>query len=213
MRGKLEKKLGEISVDEIDNYLMKLGKGPVASELSTYYLIQWILDHAAEGDGYGFPFDQRYLNFYQRLKVAYLMIKEVNTFYSKTTKNDKIIWKLYHRIKGVCEDYSVLTVSLLRSFGIPALIMSGPMYNSEIGHAWPAFYTPEFSEPIVIDTTWGDTSEMPDYFFLFNSNLTVIENYGWNSDVLPDGYSSLYSTYGNIQVTLKPESVRIEKQN
>lgn len=114
MRGKLEKKLGEISVDEIENYLMqpeKLGKGLVASELSTYYLIQWILDHAAEGDGYGFPFDQRYLNFYQRLKVAYLMIKEVSTFYSKTTKNDKIIWKLYHRIKEVCEDSSLRKIA------------------------------------------------------------------------------------------------------
>jgi len=50
MRGKMGKKFGEISIEEIENFLMqpaKFGKIPVASELSTYYLILWILDHAS----------------------------------------------------------------------------------------------------------------------------------------------------------------------
>lgn len=114
MRRKMGKQFGEISIDEIENFLMqpeKFGKAPVASELSTYYLILWILDHAAQGDGYGFPFDQRYLNFYERLKAAYIMIKEVTTFYSRKTKNDKIIWKLYHSIKGVAEDSSLREIA------------------------------------------------------------------------------------------------------
>ena len=110
MRGKMDRKYGEISISEIESFLIqpeKFGKTCVASELSTYYLILWILDHSADGDGYGFPFDQRYLNFYERLKDAYIMIKEVTTFYSNKTKNDKIIWKLYHMIKGVVEDSSL----------------------------------------------------------------------------------------------------------
>ena len=110
MRGTLGKKFNKLSISEIENFLVqpeKIGKSRIASELTTYYLILSILDHGADGDGYGFPFDQRYLNFYQRLKDAYIMIKEVTTFYSNKTKNDRIIWKLYHMIKGVVEDPSL----------------------------------------------------------------------------------------------------------
>jgi len=110
MRRKMDKKFGEISISEIENFLIqpeKFGKTCVASELSTYYLVLWILDHSADGDGYGFPFDQRYLSFYERLKDAYIMIKEVTNFYSNKTKNDKIIWKLYHMIKSVVKDSSL----------------------------------------------------------------------------------------------------------
>ncbi|MBL7203133.1 MAG: transposase [Desulfobacteraceae bacterium] len=107
MRGTLDKKFDNLSISEIEKFLAqpeKFGKTRIASELTTYYLILSILDHGAAGDGYGFPFDQSYLNFYQRLKDAYIMIKEVTTFYSNKTKNDRIIWKLYHVIKGVVED-------------------------------------------------------------------------------------------------------------
>jgi hypothetical protein len=107
MRGNLGKKFDKLSIREIEHFLMqpeKFGKTRIASELSTYYLVLSILDHGADGDGYGFPFDQRYLTFYQRLKDAYITIKEVQSFYSNKTKNDRIVWKLYHTIKGVVED-------------------------------------------------------------------------------------------------------------
>jgi hypothetical protein len=107
MRGNLGKKFDKLSIREIETFLIqpeKFGKTRIASELTTYYLVLSILDHGADGDGYGFPFDQKYLNFYQRLKDAYIMIKEVMSFYSNKTKNDRIIWKLYHMIKGVVED-------------------------------------------------------------------------------------------------------------
>jgi hypothetical protein len=110
MRGKLDKKFDKLSITEIEDFLIepeKFGKTPIASQLTTYYLILSILDHGADGDGYGFPFDQRYLNFYQRLKDAHTMIKEVTPFYSRKTKNDRIVWKLYHMIKDVVEDPSV----------------------------------------------------------------------------------------------------------
>ena len=107
MRSRLGNKFENISIKDIEFFLtqpVKFGKTPIASQLTTYYLILSILDHGADGDGYGFPFDQTYLNFYNRLKDAYIMIKEVTTFYSKTTKNDRIVWKLYHMIKDVVED-------------------------------------------------------------------------------------------------------------
>jgi len=110
MRGALDKKFDKLSISEIEYFLgqpEKFGKTRIASELTTYYLILSVLDYGAAGDGYGFPFDQRYLNFYQRLKDAYIMIKEVTTFYSHKTNNDRIIWKLYHTIKDVVEDPSL----------------------------------------------------------------------------------------------------------
>ena len=107
MRGRLGKNFKNISISDIEIFLTqpeKFGKTPIASQLTTYYLILSILDHGADGDGYGFPFDQTYLNFYNRLNDAYIMIKEVTSFYSKTTQNDRIVWKLYHMIKDVVED-------------------------------------------------------------------------------------------------------------
>jgi hypothetical protein len=110
MRGNLSKKFDNLSLTEIEHFLMqpeKYGKTRIASELTTYYLILSILDHGSDGDGYGFPFDQRYLNFYQRLKDACMTIKKVQGFYSSKTKDDRIVWKLYHVIKGVVEDPAV----------------------------------------------------------------------------------------------------------
>jgi hypothetical protein len=110
MRGNLDKKFDKLSISEIEHFLMepeKFGKTRIGSELTTYYLVLSILDHGADGDGYFFPFDQRYLNFYQRLKDAYSTIKDVQSFYSSKTKNDRIIWKLYHTIKDIVEDPSL----------------------------------------------------------------------------------------------------------
>jgi hypothetical protein len=63
MRGNLDKKFDTLSISEVENFLMqpdKYGKTRIASELTTYYLVLSLLDHGADGDGYGFPFDQRY---------------------------------------------------------------------------------------------------------------------------------------------------------
>lgn len=46
----------------------------------------------------------RHLNFYNRLKTAYSLIKEVIPFYSIKNKNRNILWKLYHEIKEIVEN-------------------------------------------------------------------------------------------------------------
>jgi len=69
-----------------------------------YYLVLWILDHPSEGNGYGFPFDQRYLNFYERLQAAQTLLDEVKAYYPTATDNDAIVWKLYHIIKTIIDD-------------------------------------------------------------------------------------------------------------
>ena len=78
-------KFDDITISEIETFLEKpeqFGKTLIASQLSVYYLIVWILDYASNSDGYGFPFDHRHLNFYNRLKTAYSLIKKVIPFYS-----------------------------------------------------------------------------------------------------------------------------------
>ena len=107
LRGKMGNKFTDIAISEIETFLEKpeqFGKTLIASELSVYYLLVWILDYNSNADGYKFPFDHRHLNFYNRLKTAYSLIKEVIPFYSIKNKNRNILWKLYHEIKEIVEN-------------------------------------------------------------------------------------------------------------
>ena len=100
LRLKLGEKFKDISISKIENFLEKpkeFGKTLIASELSVYYLILWILDYCSDGDGYGFPFDHSHLNFYNRLKRAYSIIEKVSSFYSIRNKNKKIILKEFRK--------------------------------------------------------------------------------------------------------------------
>jgi len=107
MRLKMGNKFADITISEIETFLEKpeqFGKTLIASQLSVYYLIVWILDYGSNADGYRFPFDHRHLNFYNRLKTAYSLIKKVIPFYSIKNKNRNILWKLYHEIKEIVEN-------------------------------------------------------------------------------------------------------------
>lgn len=110
LRRKMNKNL---TVEEIESYLaapQQLGKTREATEMLAYCLILWILDYSSDGNGYGFPFDQRYLNFYQRLKAAQTLINKVKAYYPLKTQNDLIIWKLYHLIENIIGDSSLKSV-------------------------------------------------------------------------------------------------------
>lgn len=82
IRRNMAKNFEVFSIEEIEKYLAapeKLGKTREATEMLAYYLIQWILDHRSEGNGYGFPFDQRHLNFYERLQQAQTLLNNAKT--------------------------------------------------------------------------------------------------------------------------------------
>lgn len=101
---------------------------------------------------------------------------------------------------AVCEDYAVLTVALLRALKIPATYFSGENYGSPIGHAWAVFYTPDYF-PIYLDTTWGDTSNSPDLFFLASSNLNVTRSVTCESELMPGSTNIKMNTIGDRGVT------------
>jgi hypothetical protein len=103
----LAKSFQTLAIDKIDNYLAapeKLGKTREATEMLAYCLMLWILDHASEGHGYGFPFDHRYLSFYERLQAAQALLGEVKPYYPAKTDNDALLWKLDHLLEKVIGD-------------------------------------------------------------------------------------------------------------
>ena len=107
IRRDMPKSFNVLSSGDIDKYLTTpemLGNTNEATEMLVYYLVLWILDHPSEGNGYGFPFDQRYLNFYERLQAAQTLLDEVKTYYPPTTDKDASVWKLYHLIQTVIDD-------------------------------------------------------------------------------------------------------------
>ncbi len=79
-----------------------LGRLPL---LSTYMLIQWILDGKNQGQGYGFPFDRVHGVFTQRLYDAYTKIQEFkDVFLRDHWRDNKPLWKLSHALEEVCSD-------------------------------------------------------------------------------------------------------------
>ncbi|MGH7601615.1 MAG: hypothetical protein ACREOI_35080, partial [bacterium] len=103
----LAKNFETLALNEIDDYWAapeKLGKTREATALLAYGLMLWILDHASEGHGYGFPFDHRYLSFYERLQAAHLLIAKVKPYYPVNTDNDAILWKLDHVIEKIVSE-------------------------------------------------------------------------------------------------------------
>jgi hypothetical protein len=121
----LSKNFAVLSSHNIEAYLAapeKLGTTIEATEMLVYYLILWILDHPSDGNGYGFPFDQRYLNFYERLQQAQELLNEVKTYYATTADNDAMVWKLYHLIQTIASDSALK--STVRRFNIKLSIFS-----------------------------------------------------------------------------------------
>jgi transglutaminase-like putative cysteine protease len=103
---------------------------------------------------------------------------------------------------AVCEDYAVLTVTLLRGLGIPASYFSGETYQKPLGHAWTVWYTPDYA-PVPLDTTWGDTSGRPDLNFLSASNLCVTKMFGYDSDQMPEGTGISIHTTSEESITAR----------
>lgn len=119
IRNLISKNFAALSSNDIEKYLAtpeKLGTTNEATEMLVYYLILWILDHVSEGNGYGFPFDQRYLNFYERLQAGQTLLNEVKTYYATTADNDAMVWKLYHLIQTIVADSALKsTVTLFKT--------------------------------------------------------------------------------------------------
>jgi len=65
----------------------------------------WALDGRSEGKGFGFPFDQPYLVFYQRLKKLGFILHQLSEIKLRGSwKDNKIYVKVLHDLVGVLDD-------------------------------------------------------------------------------------------------------------
>jgi len=79
-----------------------LGIVPVAT---VYTLVSWILDSSSEGNGFGFPFDQSYLAFYQRLNEAGQRLHQLFRIQLQGNwKENKVYSTMSHDLIGVLND-------------------------------------------------------------------------------------------------------------
>ncbi len=119
---------------------------------------------------------------------------------------------LQHMESADCQDYAVITVALLRALNIPAGYFSGDYYGSPIGHAWAVFFTPDY-QPVPLDTTWGDTSKIPDLFFLAHSNSLITTSFSLDSSLLPANMNIHfeYSSVSGVQIQMGQEQLKLTK--
>jgi len=74
-------------------------------EIAAYILINWALDGKKQGHGFGFPFDQPYLVFYQRLKeLNFILQKLIEINLQGDWKENRIYGKIGHDLLDVIND-------------------------------------------------------------------------------------------------------------
>ncbi len=81
--------------------------------VATYTLISWVLDANAESNGFGFPFDQSYLVFYQRLQEVSLRLHQLYRIQLQGDwKENKVYGKISHDLLGVMNDTALKEAAL-----------------------------------------------------------------------------------------------------
>jgi hypothetical protein len=119
-----KKRLGEIIVSTttlvpevvrgIENEMLS-AKCPLSDvpAVAAYTLISWVLDANAKSNGFGFPFDQSYLVFYQRLQEASLRLHQLYRIQLQDNwKENKVYSKISHDLLGIINDSDLKEASL-----------------------------------------------------------------------------------------------------
>ena len=82
-------------------------------EVAAYTLIKWALDGKKQGHGFGFPFDQTYLSFYQRLTELNSRLHELNEIkLHGDWKENRIYGKICHDLLKVLNDPTLKKASV-----------------------------------------------------------------------------------------------------
>jgi len=73
--------------------------------VSTYTLIQWVLQGKGEGHGYGFPFDHPLLTFTKRIRIFHTVLERLQPEQLRGKWQDnKPYFKVYHDLKHIMKD-------------------------------------------------------------------------------------------------------------
>jgi len=72
--------------------------------VATYAFVLWALEGKKQAQGYGFPFDRVYLNFYQRLKILHSGLTQLKDLHRGSRKNTKPYVKVLRDLIDTMED-------------------------------------------------------------------------------------------------------------
>jgi transglutaminase-like putative cysteine protease len=166
------KKLNIKVSGKIKTYLSPKSETLTNSQLTDYLKSQpyWEADNAKITD------------LAKTLKTPYAIyqyvIKTLNYDFSRVQTNSPrlgALQTLNNPNSAVCLEFSDLFIALSRAAGIPAREVEGYGYSSnsherplslveDVLHAWPQYYDFDKKAWIMVDPTWGNTTEGVDYF-------------------------------------------------
>ena len=113
MKRELQKKFNKLNITQPTIYLLhpeRISNDRQSLEIVVYNLILWILDYAAEGNGYGFPYDRSYLSFYVRLNQAIENINNMLSLFPYHAEQNNMLWKLRTLMLKITDDKNLRAV-------------------------------------------------------------------------------------------------------
>ena len=124
---------------------------------------------------------------------------DLNTLTAESVQD--AVWVINNK-KGVCDEITVLYLSMLRSLGIPAKYSYGvaysnlPQYEDYVSHAWSEVYFPEYGW-IPFDVTFGQ------FGYIDSSHIKLGESIGTNK-------SSVAFSWMSYNVDIKTNKLDIK---
>ncbi len=128
------------------------------------------------------------------------------TFTNEYTNGTRKASETLNSKKGVCDEYAVLLISLLREEGIPARYVTGYAYGNVLGlsnfgpHAWVEVYVPETGW-ISVDPTYGE------FGWIDASHVSIIKSWNVTSDYIHTSTTG-YQLSDLEVINRLPESMR-----
>lgn len=146
------------------------------------------------------------------------VVKHLNYDFSRVTGNSPrlgSVKSLTNPESAVCLEFTDLFIAIARAANIPAREVDGFAYaqNSmqrplslikDILHAWPQYYDDQKQTWVMIDPTWGNTTNGIDYFHIldFDHVAFVIKGTDSNYPIPAGGYKSKKFEYSkDVQVS------------
>lgn len=157
------------------------------------------------------------------------VIKTLTYDFSRVTDNKPRLGAkkvLDNPSSAVCLEFTDLFIALARASGIPAREVDGFALTDnskqrplslvkDILHAWPQYYDKDLQTWIMVDPTWGNTTEGVDYLNVldFDHFSFVVKGYNSGYPIPPGGYKiSGYENVKDVHVDFI-ENIESEKQN
>lgn len=172
--------------------------------------------------------DEVISNLVQRLQtpksIYDYVVLNLNYDYQKVNQSTQrlgAIKTLSQKNRAICIEFADLFVTLARAAGIPARVNNGYAYTTnsklrplmetnDILHAWPEYYDSKLGNWIMIDPTWGKTTNGLDYFTKLDLNHFVFAKKGLSSYYPPSAGS--YKDSSKIQKDVFISFSKVDKE-